>query len=150
MVRVAHDRGLEAVEQHQAKLRRAAGTRTYDLCQPRGRSPCWATERRLPRRIRRHDKTAESSDSSARGRLDNVEIDGGGMGLAVSGAARPSVSGLNTRDVAEAAVRVADAALSLSDSQLFRSGKEGGARSGTTTAAVSGSSGRARRSKCWS
>ncbi|RSM45979.1 right-handed parallel beta-helix repeat-containing protein [Amycolatopsis balhimycina DSM 5908] len=47
------------------------------------------------------------------------------MGLAVSGAARPSVGGLNTRDVAEAAVRVADAALSLSDSQLFRSGKEG-------------------------
>ncbi|MFD9888092.1 right-handed parallel beta-helix repeat-containing protein [Amycolatopsis sp. NPDC059027] len=75
--------------------------------------------------VRGCDGAAIEVDGGARGRLENIEVEGGGAGLSVSGAARPSVSGLNTRDVADAAVRVADAALSLSDSQLFRSGKEG-------------------------
>ncbi|GAA4531798.1 right-handed parallel beta-helix repeat-containing protein [Amycolatopsis samaneae] len=76
--------------------------------------------------VRGCDGAAIEVDGGARGRLENIEIDGGaGVGLSVSGAARPSVSGLNTRDLADAGVRVVGAALSLSDSQLLRSGAEG-------------------------
>nr|WP_225953270.1 right-handed parallel beta-helix repeat-containing protein [Kibdelosporangium phytohabitans] len=61
----------------------------------------------------------------ARGRLENVEIDGGGVGLSVTGAARPSITGLSARDLTDAGVRVVGAALALSDSAISGSGADG-------------------------
>ncbi|MDT8912064.1 right-handed parallel beta-helix repeat-containing protein [Amycolatopsis sp. PS_44_ISF1] len=94
----------------------AAGVRIDDSADP--------FFRRL--RVRGCDGAAIEADRGARGRLENVEIEGGGgAGLSVAGSARPSVSGLNARDLPDAGVRVVGAALSLSDSQLLRSGAEG-------------------------
>ncbi|WP_156753237.1 right-handed parallel beta-helix repeat-containing protein [Actinokineospora pegani] len=63
---------------------------------------------------------------SARGTLENVEVDGGRAGgLVVSGGARPSVSGLGVRNTAAAGVRVVEAALTLVDSAVEAAGAEG-------------------------
>ncbi|ONI87836.1 AAA family ATPase [Actinosynnema sp. ALI-1.44] len=76
-------------------------------------------------RVRGCDGAAIEVDG-ARGRLEHVEIDGGsGVGLLVTGAARPSISGLSARDLADAGVRVVGAALALSDSAIDGSGADG-------------------------
>ncbi|WP_344428674.1 right-handed parallel beta-helix repeat-containing protein [Amycolatopsis minnesotensis] len=110
------ERSLPEFEQTSVARCSASGVRIDD-----GADPFF---RRL--RVRGCDGAAIDVDGGARGRLEHIEVDGGGgAGLSVTGAARPSVSGLNTRELAGAGVRVIGAALSLSDSQLVRSGAEG-------------------------
>jgi Holliday junction resolvasome RuvABC ATP-dependent DNA helicase subunit len=60
-----------------------------------------------------------------RGTMENVEIDGGGVGLLVNGGSRLSVSGLSVRKTTVAGVQVTDAALALADSEITGSGGDG-------------------------
>jgi hypothetical protein len=62
---------------------------------------------------------------SARGTLENVEIEGGSTGLAVSEAARPTVNGLSVRGTAGAGVSVAGAALALAEGAIDGAGGDG-------------------------
>jgi Holliday junction resolvasome RuvABC ATP-dependent DNA helicase subunit len=62
---------------------------------------------------------------SARGTLENVEVDGGTTGLAVSDAARPTVNGLSVRGTAGAGVSVAEAALALAEGAVESAGGDG-------------------------
>ncbi|TVT62501.1 AAA family ATPase [Amycolatopsis rhizosphaerae] len=61
----------------------------------------------------------------ARGTLENIEIDGGGTGLSVTGSARGSVTGLSLRKTAGAGVSVTGAALALADGAIDRAGADG-------------------------
>ncbi|WP_449224290.1 right-handed parallel beta-helix repeat-containing protein [Amycolatopsis pigmentata] len=62
---------------------------------------------------------------SARGTLENVEIEDGGVGLSVAGSSRLSVSGLSARGTAGAGVKVVGAALALTDSVITGAGADG-------------------------
>ncbi|WAL66515.1 right-handed parallel beta-helix repeat-containing protein [Amycolatopsis cynarae] len=61
----------------------------------------------------------------ARGTLENIEIDGGGTGLSVTGSARGSVTGLSVRKTAGAGVSVTGAVLALADGAIDRAGADG-------------------------
>jgi Holliday junction resolvasome RuvABC ATP-dependent DNA helicase subunit len=61
----------------------------------------------------------------ARGTLENVEIEGGGTGLVVTDAARPTVNGLSVRKTAGAGVSVAGAALALAEGAIEGAGADG-------------------------
>lgn len=71
------------------------------------------------------DGAAIELAGSARGTLENVEISGGGIGLAVSEAARPTVNGLSVRDTVGAGVSVAGAALALAEGAIEAAGGDG-------------------------
>jgi Holliday junction resolvasome RuvABC ATP-dependent DNA helicase subunit len=62
---------------------------------------------------------------SARGTLENVEIEGVATGLAVSEEARPTVNGLSVRGTAGAGVSVAGAALALAEGAIEGAGGDG-------------------------
>jgi Holliday junction resolvasome RuvABC ATP-dependent DNA helicase subunit len=61
----------------------------------------------------------------SRGTIENVEVDGGDTGLAVSEGARPTVSGLSVRKTAGAGVTVTGAALALAEAAIEGTGADG-------------------------
>ncbi|SFK12344.1 Right handed beta helix region [Amycolatopsis sacchari] len=75
-------------------------------------------------RVRGCDGASIEVAGGSRGRLENVEIDGG-AGVVVTGGARPSVGGLSMRGVSDAGVVVTGAALTLSEGDLGGCGAEG-------------------------
>lgn len=62
---------------------------------------------------------------SARGTMENIEIEGGGVGLSVTEAARPTVNGLSVRGTTKAGVSVTAAALALAEAAIEGAGAEG-------------------------
>ncbi|MFC5291134.1 right-handed parallel beta-helix repeat-containing protein [Actinokineospora guangxiensis] len=71
------------------------------------------------------DGDAIEVTGGARGTLENVEVDGGTTGLAVTGGARPTVTGLSVRRPSGAGVSVAAAALALSEAAIDGAGGDG-------------------------
>ncbi|MFC3452643.1 right-handed parallel beta-helix repeat-containing protein [Amycolatopsis speibonae] len=90
----------------------ATGVRVSDAADP--------FFRRL--RVQGTDGVSIEATGGGRGTLENVEVDGGEVGLRVIGDSRLSVSGLSLRNTAAAGVEVFDAALALADSAIDGSG----------------------------
>jgi Holliday junction resolvasome RuvABC ATP-dependent DNA helicase subunit len=63
--------------------------------------------------------------AGSRGTIENVEVEGGSVGLAVSEAARPTVNGLSVRKTAGAGVTVTSAALALAEAAIEGTGGDG-------------------------
>ncbi|MEU3766177.1 right-handed parallel beta-helix repeat-containing protein [Amycolatopsis keratiniphila] len=64
-------------------------------------------------------------DEGGRGTMENVEIEGGEVGLRVVGGSRLTANGLSVRNTRAAGVEVVDAALALADSAITGSGGDG-------------------------
>ncbi|GAB3733875.1 right-handed parallel beta-helix repeat-containing protein [Amycolatopsis oliviviridis] len=89
-----------------------AGVRVSDAADP--------FFRRL--RVQGSDGVCVEADGGGRGTMENVEVDGGEVGLRVAGNSRLSVTGLSIRKTADTGVLVADAALALTDGAITGSG----------------------------
>jgi Holliday junction resolvasome RuvABC ATP-dependent DNA helicase subunit len=81
----------------------------------------------LFRRLRVYGCDGDSIEvaGSARGTMENVEIEGGGTGLSVTEAARPTVNGLSVRGTTNAGVSVTGAALALAEAAIEGAGADG-------------------------
>ncbi|KFU75670.1 Right handed beta helix region [Amycolatopsis lurida] len=75
--------------------------------------------------VRGSDGVGIEIEDGGRGLMENVEIDGGGVGLRVVAGSRLVVNGLSIRNTANAGVEVAEATLSLADSALEGTGGDG-------------------------
>ncbi|MEV7043716.1 right-handed parallel beta-helix repeat-containing protein [Amycolatopsis sp. NPDC051061] len=93
----------------------AAGLRLSDAADP--------FFRRL--RVRGSDGVGIVVEDGGRGTMEHVEIDGGTVGLRVTGGSRLSASGFSVRNTADAGVVVSEAALSLADSAIDSVGGDG-------------------------
>ncbi|WIX98206.1 right-handed parallel beta-helix repeat-containing protein [Amycolatopsis mongoliensis] len=93
----------------------AAGLRVSDAADP--------FFRRL--RVLGSDGAGIEVEDGGRGTMENVEIDGGAVGLRVTGGSRLSASGFSVRNTAGAAVEVSEATLSLVDSAIDGAGGDG-------------------------
>jgi Holliday junction resolvasome RuvABC ATP-dependent DNA helicase subunit len=80
----------------------------------------------LFRRLRVHGCDGDSiALAGSRGTIENVEVEGGETGIAVSEAARPTVNGLSVRKTAGAGVTVTGAALALAEAAIEGTGGDG-------------------------
>jgi Holliday junction resolvasome RuvABC ATP-dependent DNA helicase subunit len=76
-------------------------------------------------RVSGSDGAGIEVDEGGRGTMENVEIEGGEVGLRVLGGSRMTASGLSVRNTRAAGVEVVDAALALADSAITGSGGDG-------------------------
>ncbi|HWD78579.1 MAG TPA: right-handed parallel beta-helix repeat-containing protein [Kribbella sp.] len=76
-------------------------------------------------RVSGSDGAGIEVEGGGRGTLENVEVEGGDVGVSVSGSGRLSVTGLSVRKTKGAAVAVVESALSLVDSAIDGAGGEG-------------------------
>ncbi len=76
-------------------------------------------------RVLGSDGPAVEVDESGRGTMENVEVEGGEVGLRIAGGARLTANGLSIRDTTGAGVEVTDAALVLASGSITGSGGHG-------------------------
>ncbi|ANN15876.1 AAA family ATPase [Amycolatopsis orientalis] len=76
-------------------------------------------------RVLGSDGAGVEVDDAGRGTMENVEIEGGEVGLRIVGGSRLTASGLSVRNTRAAGVEIVDAALALADSAVTGSGGDG-------------------------